>query len=231
MKRNLRLLVFVTISCLMFIQCHKNECKSEYLGDLRFTETDLKINPYTGKERLVFKDSIGDSLCYNCEGRLSSSNHYIYEHYDPESYNGSKGDYYKLEFNQTYFDEPAIYSGITVSIGIGNPFLETKNYIGINVSYQDTKTWLFECNFYFDSLALFDVPPPPSYAYDPGGHILIFDDSIIVGHHLHYSVYTLVQTNGPPMSSLSNLKTVYYSIKEGIVGFKTDEGHLWFLAN
>jgi hypothetical protein len=200
------------------------------LGDKRFTETDLKINPYTGTEILVFKDTIGDSLCFICEGRLSSYNHYIYEHYDPESYSGCMGDYYKLEQNTTHFYGGADYSGINIDIGIGNPFLETKKYIDIYVFYQDTKNWSFGCNFNFDSLSLINVTPP-AYGYDPGGLVLCFNDSLSVGNIIHYSVFTLLQTNGPPLSSESNLKTVYYSIKKGIVGFKTDEGHLWYLAN
>jgi len=43
-----------------------------------------------------------------------------------------------------------------------------------------------------------------------------------------YNVYVLKQIIKPDKDE--NLQYVYYSVSKGVVGFRTEEGHLWYLA-
>ena len=79
-------------------------------------------------------------------------------------------------------------------------------------------------NFVFDNLKLYSSSSPSA-----NGSILAFNDSLKVGPNMFYSVYTLKQSN--PKGGLLNLQIVYYNVSDGIIGFKTDQGHLWFLSN
>lgn len=212
------------LSCPIFIQCHKDECKSEYLGDLRFTETDLKINPYTGAERLVFRDSIGDSICYNNGIRYSNYGLHIYEHYDPQNPDACWGDYYKTEQNYTFFNE-VNYGTISVELDIWDPFKENKKYIVLCISYEKVQNWYFACDFVFDSLQLHDNPK----SIYGTARILGYSDSLSIGPNKYYSVYTLIHRDDP--NPQKHLKIVYYSLNKGIVGFKTYQEHLWYLSN
>jgi hypothetical protein len=223
MKKIIWLLVFVILSCPIFIQCHKNECKSEYLGDVRFTETDLKINPYKGTERLVFKDSIGDSICYDSGVRYSNYNLPIYEYFDLNNPEACRGDYYELERNYAQFNEVESTGFIKIVLNFDNPFIYHEKSINLQIDFGHNPSWYFNCEFDFDSLEIFE-----SARHYPTGSILSYNDSIIIGPITCYSVYVLMQNSEPV--NVENLKTVYYSINNGIVGFKTVQGHLWFLV-
>jgi hypothetical protein len=225
MKNNICFITFAAICLLMLTQCHKKECNMESLGNITFTETDLSIIPYTGLEELIFRDSLGDSVIYNSGIRFSNYDNYVYENFDPQNIADCWGDYYKTEQNFTYFYKPANGIGVEVSIAVGNPFKDTNNYIYIGITYTKTQSWSFGCAFVFDSLKLSNTATP---LYG-NGSIAGYYDSIAIGPDMYYSVYSLVQNTDPLHSE--NLKTVYYSISKGIVGFKTEEGHLWFLSH
>ena len=79
----------------------------------------LNIIPYKGNETLIFKDSIGDSLVYEAEGRSSG----MYRYYRDPSNVGYKGasDYYDYERNTTNFKH-----GSNLIIEFSNPFLSNK---------------------------------------------------------------------------------------------------------
>jgi hypothetical protein len=223
MKRNFWLFVIVILSCLTLIQCRK-KCNSQLLGEIRLTQTDMKINPYTGTERIIFKDSVGDSLCYG-SGFRSSYSTYIYDPSYKSDIDGyCSGDYYIIERNATYFTEDN-YGAISVDITIEDPFKENKKNIIFGVSYKDSQKWYFYCDFIIDSIKLY-VNPKPVYG---SARILSYNDSIIIGPNKYYSVYSLSLYNDTDPQT--HIQDVYYSLKNGIVGFKNNEGHLWFLSN
>ncbi|MFK8006273.1 MAG: hypothetical protein AB8H03_07880 [Saprospiraceae bacterium] len=48
---------------ILFISCKKNVCPPDKkLGDLDLRSATLEFNPYSGNEKLVFKNTVGDSL-------------------------------------------------------------------------------------------------------------------------------------------------------------------------
>ena len=81
------------------------------------------------------------------------------------------------------------------------------------------KYWDFDWGYNIDGLKL---------STSNGGN-LSFKDSIIVGPKKFYSVYVLEQIS--TSSSYANLQYVYYSFKEGVVGFKEQGGKTWYLSN
>jgi hypothetical protein len=222
MKKYFVFITLVLICSLAFIQCQK-KCDSKKLGDIRFTQTDLNIVPYVGTENLIFKDSIGDSISEHPEvaaGRISHYDNHYYEHYF--SQDQCPPNYYDVEQNYTHFEGEDYNTSIWTDLYFENPFVTPiKKYIVINVAYEDSQRWYFTSNFYFDSFTLYDR----SYS---AANIVAFNDSIKIGPKLFFKVYTLRQNVDP--HGLKNLQIVYYSINRGVVGFKTDHGHLWYLA-
>ena len=50
-------------------------CKSKQIGTIRFSESDLIVNPYTGDETLQFIDDRNNMITYNNGERSSCSGH------------------------------------------------------------------------------------------------------------------------------------------------------------
>lgn len=187
-----------------------------------FTENDLKIVPYTGLETLIFKDSVGDSLTMQKAyktGRFSLYNNKYYEHYFDEG--ECVPNFYFVERNFTAFCNKDTTAHIETDIYIDNPFADSlKKHIAIEVSFQDSQHWYFSGSFFFNSNALYDREPQESF-------IVQYNDSLIIGSKVFKKVYTLQQLKDP--YGLKNLQYVYYSLIDGVVGFKTKDGHLLFL--
>ena len=206
---------------LIFYQCQK-KCNSEKLGEIRFTETDHKIVPYDGLENLIFKDSIGDSFTMHPEvstGRIYSYDNKYYEHYFSQE--KCPPNYYCVEQNYTHFVGKDYKTSIWTDIYFDNPFADSlKKYLVINVALEESQSWYFTSTFFFKSSELFDRSPLESKIVD-------YNDSLKIGPKWFLKVYTLKQIQDP--YGLKNLQFVYYSLNDGVVGFKTAEGHLYYL--
>ena len=209
--------------CLIFYQCQKT-CNSKKLGDIRFTQTDLNIVPYNGMENLIFKDSTDDTISMHPEvskGRNSIYDDKHYErYYSPEE---CPPNYYYTEGNYTHFIGTDYHTSIWTDLYFEDPFVTPlKKVIVIDVAYKDSQEWYFSSTFYFDASLLYDRSPREV-------NIVAFNDSLTIGPKQFKNVYTLRQNVDP--YGLKNLKIVYYSVTSGVVGFKTDEGHIWYLES
>jgi len=212
MKKSLYIIITSTVLIFLFNQCHEKECDGNKLGDLKFTQTDLNILPYSIIDTIIFRDSIGDSICYYPNGIRHSTTRLVGD---------ECSDYYNTELNITRFKGIDEQTYMHLYLDFTWPFAtEKKKTIQIIVHYKDSIEWSFNAIYVFDSLKLYDYSTE-SYA------ILGYCDSLYVGPNMFHSVYTLEQTYIP--SEHRNLKTLFYSLIEGIVGFKTDDGHLWYL--
>lgn len=223
MKKNILFLAFlaITLSSIFFIQCHKG-CESKNLGELKFSPTDLAIVPYNGTEHLIFRDSLGDSICYDSTGIRSTQERWpIYETGDPEC----PGDNYYCDVNYTHFNthlEGNIHQSMIWFDLEFIPFsANMKKNIYFHVFYQKTKTWFFSGDFNFENLALYNTSQSDAIVFS-------INDSLMIGPRKFYNVYILEQIKKPDKAE--NLKYLYYTISNGIVGFKTEEGHLWYLS-
>ncbi len=229
MKKIILTITLAGLSILMFLSCHKDKCDSDYLGQVAFTEEDLKIVPYNGTETLVFTDSLGNTMSFIGQGRFSrlfDNKHFQYYDpgYDPDF---CVGDYFDTETNYTRLSGDIIkdfYIRINLSMNSGHPFHQNiEKIIVFTVAYlYESKKYFFSTSFYFN------VPILTNPLFDNESSI-IYKDSLMLDKKYYSSVYVLEQLQDP--YGLKNLKYLYYTIKEGIVGFKTKEGHLWYLKN
>jgi hypothetical protein len=218
MKKIIIILTLITLYILIFNSC-KKPCESKNLGTVKFTSEDLKIVPYKGTETLTFLDSLGNKLTYKGDDRVRLYNN---EHHEFSSSGNDEctGNYFYSEINDTRFKGNDLYFFIWVDLLMddGNPFNKNiKKSIEIKVVYEDTKIWIFDGYFNFNAMKLYNHT-------DTSESNLTLKDSLMIGLKKYYSVYVLKQNN-------TNIKTLFYIIKEGIVGFRTKEGHTWYLNN
>ena len=136
------------------------------------------------------------------------------------------GDYYytenagaEFQINNTNY---MIWTNL--SMDDGNPFHQNINkYINILVTYQYTSTvYIFNCVFSFNAQQIINPE------YNSIG--ILFKNNLTVGSKMFYSVYVLEQKKGISGGD-ENIKYVYYTINNGVVGFKTYEGQTWYLSN
>ena len=226
MKKIILLLTLMTFVILIFISCKK--CVQKNLGNVSFTATDLQIVPYKGTETLIFSDSLGDLLTYRGNRHGSNYNDRWVQcpSGDCPGAGGEScsGNYFFTEFyNIQFIQNSNINMQFNLWMDSGNPFNQNfTKYIGISVNFNDIKTWGFGCSFIFNKLQLYNYSKG-------GGSIVSLNDSLIIGPKKFYSVYVLKQNT--PWESFSNLQYVYYSITQGIVGFKEQGGKTWYLSN
>ncbi len=222
MRKIILTITLAGLSILMFISC-RDKCDSDYLGEVAFTEEDLKIVPYNGTETLVFTDSLGNTMSFTGQGYYSDYKTLHYE--NPTSYdclgNYFYSQFYRIQFNHMLSDYNISFS---LSMNGGSPFFKNiKNTIYFWIEYkEDSKYWHFDKGFYFNHNNIYQ-------GIDTLDKKILFKDSLIIGSNNIHSVYQLEQTKDPYPSL--NIQYLYYTIKEGIVGFKTKEGHLWYLKN
>lgn len=205
----------------MFIQC-KRECNTEKLGDLKFSQSDLKIVPYNGFENLIFKDSIGDTISMHPEVSTGRHNKYDNRYYENYFYQDDCiPNYYYVEQNYTHFIGKDYHTSIWVEMYFDNLFADSlKKYIIIRVAFEDSQRWYFYNAFYFNSNGLYD-------GFSQKSSIVSYSDSLKIGQKMFKKVYKLQQLEEP--DGVKNLQYVYYSLIDGVVGFKTKEGHLLYL--
>jgi hypothetical protein len=214
MKKAVSILVLIIFFISIFNSCKKN-CESENLGTFKFTSTDLQIIPYQGTDSLIFSDSLGNSITYNGIGRGSVEDYhdqYPNLNNDP---NFCIGNYFYTENNDVAFgvNGKDYHFGINLSLSMdsGSPFGQNiKKIFGFDISYKDTKDWYFGITLNIDGLRL-------------SGNNISYKDSLKIGPNKFFSVYVMTQNN-------DNLKTVFYTISQGVVGFRTNNGHTWYLS-
>ena len=64
MKSNFSLLFFCICGIFILSTCNKDKCNQHEIANLTFTNGDRSIIPYTGKEILIFKNTLGDSIVF-----------------------------------------------------------------------------------------------------------------------------------------------------------------------
>ena len=198
-----------------------NCCSSHMRADLHFTQSDLNINPYKGSEQLVFRSLTGESFNIAIRGRYKNgSDMYGYKDYSDK--NKCKGDYYYTERDETGFSNVGswLFSIIlsfdyTLNNQVYDKSIEfmvdLKN--GAPASYSEA---------HFNSDTIYDKYPSRDSVY-------IFHKSITLGPKSFENVYELFLYRSLNLDG-EWATTLYYTIKEGIVGFNTDLGNKWYLA-
>lgn len=221
MKRTVFLLIVMVLSSLLFVQCKK--CKTEELSDKNFTAEDLAIVPYNGTEKLTFKNEVGDSICFTGQGRSSTMN----VTYEVRDWDGEEchGDHRMVEFNKIEFTCDNADTTIAVYLRFHHPFNETENekHILIEWEHSDNNAspeFFGIYTFYSDT-----IKSPESYPDSYYGIILNYYGSyypLHIGNKTFTRVYEMTYFDSFGFS-------IYYSVSQGIVGFKERSGTVWYL--
>jgi hypothetical protein len=215
---------------LILAACNK-PCNQHQVAELRFTPEDLTINPYKGDEVLVFKSPAGGSV-YFPAGQRKTENEIFYE-YDTESakidHDGCQGDYYTTQYDWMVKSAVGIESRLDINLNFHYTMEKPRKGTGFTLYFwiKDPGLLCFWANYDFKPGILMNDSIWTRY---PG-----YTDSIVALHPvLHLGprefsdVYELYGHN-PDHRDTAWICTAYYSIAQGLVGFKTTGGKTWYL--
>lgn len=129
------------------------------------------------------------------------------------------GNYYIAHDNVTQFNGQNNYY-INIGLTITSPFLgNAEKEMGISIN---TDTLHFLGVFAFNPTSINNITSSNAIVFS-------FNDSLKIGPIYFYKIYTLKQIN--EYSPVKNFQFIYYSLTDGIVGLKTEDGHLWYLSS
>jgi len=208
--------------CILTVFTRCNKCHSEEYGDKTFTQTELNIVPYIGSEKLTFKDSQGDSICYSGQGRTSEMN----EKHDQDGLDdkGCSGNYRQVQSVNILFTSDNSDSAIHIKLFYDYPFGVTKNDTYMEIVFGSTdyySHYTFWGEYSYDAN---NIMSPKSYGLQGISSVSAHYDTLTLINKTFYSVYELT------VSAVNeNTQKVYYSISKGIVGFKRKTGAIWYL--
>ncbi len=224
---NKPLFYFLLFVCSISGSC--NKCVQEQVAALRFSPEELSINPYNGIEEFAFKNLNGDSV--QLFGGMRIGKNIRVDQWSPnaakEDHNGCSGNYYDEDFNSYEIRSGA---ATTTYFSIKLRFLYD---FGAPMAMKE-----FELEFFsqvnsqpggdgFDGHYLFRADTLMKIIHSRDS-ILSYHPMLSLGPRSFQKVYELSCGN-PDGSNPEWFSMAYYSIKQGLVGFKTNTGTLWFL--
>ena len=224
-RKNLLLALLICLAALGSCKKKDNTADPVCLGTYKFSSPDLAILPYPTKDPLVFKSNEGDSIVFSSRGRESSMKT-VWKY--PLNPSGYQGDYYSCEENSAGFISPNS-DVLTFRLYFSNPFTRPTvlKYISLGLVADNSGTCSFGAIFRFDEGTLFTYIPDTSF--HTGGYIKAVDDSLKLGPVYYKNVYELVAP-GFTYYCPSFFARVFYTIKEGVVGFTKSTGKTWYLV-
>jgi hypothetical protein len=223
-KGLIKLLLFSFLSILS--SCNKEPCDESAVANLILTESDRKINPYSGNEVLVFKNMNNDSFEMNL-GAKKSGTHVQYRYaqdYADQYHDGCQGNYFTSDYE--YFSVRSSNDSNLIMINLGNSYsfdYPTSNKkVFLFFDTKDSKGWCFAGTFNFSNDSLIDNP---KNNYDS---IVAFHDQIVIGPKSFKNIFELY-TPCPSPRCTEWFCTAYYSITDGFVGLRSNFGKIWYL--
>jgi hypothetical protein len=207
-----------SLSAILFISC-QNKCQNSQVADLKFSDEELKINPYTGKERLTYFSSANDTIVFQEGDRSSMSQKYLTDPNSPES--ACRNNYYYGEVNYMYKNSENSFFTITLSYKYTDFYkndLKKVFLLNIGIKKLDAS---FYGSFTFGQDTLMNGTSISSDS------IVDFQMTKVIGPNTFYEVYELQgQKEGPKDTAWISI--VFYSIKQGLVGFQTNNGNVFY---
>lgn len=192
-----------------------NCCDSKLLAEYSFTTDDLKINPYTGTETLKYISNHGQTWTFSSgtRGSVTQTFYKNANNYDEKC----KGDYTHAECNVTSFTsmDDTIQFNIWLKFDLPNSVVR-KAILFIS---QNPPMAQSDRDAYFDNDTIYNQGPShsdSSYTYYK---------SINIGNKIFNNVYEIHVMR----STFSIITKFYYSQKNGIVGFDTQNQGIWYL--
>lgn len=225
MKKYFLFSIAVAVCVSFLTQCKK---KGEKLGSYSFSSQDLNITPYHSiGQKFILTDSLGDSIRYKVISLWSYINHVTNEaHLTPETV--PYEDYYDVEVLSI-----TIEGYCNISIGFSSPFdPPVEKYLTVNVLGIDSHPDLGEIKGFcgFESGKLYQVNKINNN--DPAYNVKNFEveiyDTLKICNSNFYSAFGLTKSF-PSGDTTDGIKTLYYTINQGIVGIKTNKNRRWRL--
>jgi hypothetical protein len=215
MKKIIFILIMALFCIAIFNQCRKKKL----LGTYSFTQEELNIIPYQGGETIMLVDSLGDTIKYAVRNPRVNNYTIIYRPGD-DNYS----EYYKTEENVTSAD-----GTFKIYLCFSSPFdPPVMKYIRFSCLLIDNHPELGRFSGYleFNASKLFHTGQIyPLY----GSNLYVYTyDTIKLNNKYFYSVYEL-SGSFPVKDTVDGIKTIYYSITQGIVGIKTKYNRIWCL--
>jgi hypothetical protein len=217
---------------ILFTGCHKKEeCIQNKMADLQLTEDDLKINPYSGNEILIFKSSGGDTIYFSSGHRKTES--YVTYEIDFETaridHDGCQGDYFQSQFNwmQKYDSSSNSCLEINLSFRYSIPEPRTDKAFSLFFWIKDSKLIFFRGLYSFQAGVILNDSTRSQYPLYRDS-IVSYHPIISLGPRQFNNVYELY-CNNPDDRDTAWISTAYYNLIDGLVGFKTTYGKVWYL--
>jgi hypothetical protein len=195
------------------------QCKdcNTYTLTFSFTQADLAVVPYAGDEVITLKNTTGDSLIFACNGRVNIKD-------NPIEVPGSGCDKstYHLPTNTTVFISGTDSIGLQLYLQMLSTTVARKIFhIGITDLKSDSIKG-FSWNFGFDADTIIVYP---NYTAQTDGAVAYYDSLTVISKKYH-RVYELM-SRVPPVQSYEFVRSVYYTLADGIIGLQTNQGHRW----
>jgi len=216
MKKNCFLLFSLIVSFFWFSSCHK--CQEAQLPSQTFSQQELNVNPYFATETLVFKDFNGDSIEFVGVKRTTFQTKYFSN--DPNGDEVMKdncfGDYYYSENNSTVFQNPSNERHFELDLCFSNEFQTgtLEKQIIFNINNLNPTVYYYLETFCITTDSIFNSPSSPY------NKVLAYYNSYQIGNKLFTKVYKLGCKSG---------NYLFYTMKDGLVGFLTDKYILYSL--
>jgi hypothetical protein len=208
-------LIFITF-LVTLASC--NKCNKGNKATLKFTQEDLKINPYSLNDSVTFTLINSDDIYMIVSSRESQTSKIIeYTTWEVhECYN-----YALDEMNFTKLSNSDQNSWLKIDLGFTFSFKEltAQKVIRIYFSFNTADSIFFDAKYQYDNDSLFYLSS--EYA-NPNDKIVQYHTYITIGPKNYNNVYELLCHDGT---------TAYYSTQEGLVGCHNNLGKTWYLKN
>jgi len=200
---------FIICFCvtIFFYGCAR--CHDTYLGSFNITSSEHSLIPYTAQSKLIFINNSGDSTTYILD---SISSEYLTHPLRQED-NSECATTYEHEVFGVDFKDPTKSKYLEVALD----------------HYPSPSSLMFVVTLRFspkDSIQDFLKLQFPQGDSIPGTYYLSLQIGLREFHNVHEFV-----GNVKKASVIDYIEYVYYTKSQGIVGFKSHSGKLWYLAN
>jgi|WetSurMetagenome_2_1015567.scaffolds.fasta_scaffold239593_1 hypothetical protein len=223
----------ITCSLLLLLAvtgCNKH-CEQNQVINLRFTDNELKINPYSGEETLIFKTTDEDSIAFYSGIRMVDTyRSYTYDYETAKIYHdGCQGDFFQAESNNLIKEDSINpnYLSITLRFCYELKKPNSEKEFGLFFYIKAPQLLCFNAIYNFQEDTLIQYRPY-SVNYPRRDSIVSYNPVITIGQKEFYNVYELYSRNPDPRDT-AWISIAYYNFVDGLVGFKSSYGQTWYL--
>jgi hypothetical protein len=199
-------LIKLFIISILITQVCCNKCKTKTEGPYTLSTVDLSMIPYRGNETLVYKNLAGDSVTFIGVKRYSRIDHGDTLRKEEPLCAVAEWQY---EWNFSTFSYSA-----NGDMWVGESNNRNRRIFEIWFEFHTP------IDFWYDNIVSIN-----SGNFYCNNNQIAPIDSLLIGNNKYYSVFEFYY-NG---CSKPALPIIYYTIAQGIVGFKTTNSDYWYL--